>query len=332
MGIHSRTMIATPELQQGWPAVEPATLISVIVPCFNQAGFLPEAIETALGQTHHPVEVVVVDDGSTDETRAVVARYPPGIRYIWQENRGLAAARNAGMAVSRGAFLVFLDSDDRLLPNALEAGLACHRAHGGCAFVYGTYCYIDAHGRRLGPPFCRTPTPDPYAALLRKNHIGMHATVMYQRDALERAGGFNPSLRAGEDYDVYLRIARHDRVAYHHTLVAEYRRHSGTMSNDPARILAANLAVLRMQEQHAKGNARHRRDCRAGLRFAVAKCGKAMLLESFAALAGRRLGGACQALLSALRLIPPFIAASSDLSSYPAWVSQFPRVPQNGAS
>lgn len=305
-----------------------APLISVIVPCFNQAGFLSEAIESALGQTHEALEVVVVDDGSTDDTGAVAARYP-SVSYVWQENRGLAAARNAGMAVSRGSYLVFLDSDDRLLPHALEAGLACHRAHEGFAFVFGTYRYIDARGRHLSPPVRRTPTPDPYAALLRKNHIGMHATVMYRRDALERAGGFNPSLRAGEDYDLYLRIARREGIACHDTLVAEYRRHRATMSNDPAGILAANLTVLCMQEQHAKADARHRRAWRAGLRFAVAKCGKAMLLKSFAALSRGRLGSARRSLYAALSLIPHFITASSDLSSYPGWMSPGPQAAQN---
>ena len=157
----------------------------------------------------------------------------------------------------------------------------------------------------------------------------MHATVMYRRDALTRAGGFNPSLRAGEDYDLYLRIARHVRVAYHEILVAEYRRHSAAMSSDPARLLAANLTVLRYQAQHARGDARHRRDYRAGLRFAVAKCAKAMLLESRSALARGQLGSASRALLFALSLTPCLIAASSDAFSYPAWVSRCPSGPAN---
>ena len=95
-------------------------LVSVVIPCFNQARFLGAAIASALAQTHTPVEVVVVDDGSTDDTAAVTARFP-GVRYVRQENAGLSAARNTGLGKSRGAYLAFLDADDVLLPRAAES-------------------------------------------------------------------------------------------------------------------------------------------------------------------------------------------------------------------
>src|SRR5918997_500688 len=107
-------------------------LVSVVIPCYNQAHFLGEAIESVLSQTYPHFEVVVVDDGSTDNTQEVAARYP-GVRYIRQENQGLAGARNAGIRRSNGSFLVFLDADDRLLPRALEAGLKALKEHPECA-------------------------------------------------------------------------------------------------------------------------------------------------------------------------------------------------------
>src|SRR4051812_16000050 len=116
--------------------IKGSELVTVVIPCYNQARFLGEAIESVLRQTHRAREVVVVDDGSTDGTAAVAARYPD-VQLIRQPNRGLAAARNRGLAESRGAYLVFLDADDRLLPRALEVGLRCLMDHPLVAFAYG---------------------------------------------------------------------------------------------------------------------------------------------------------------------------------------------------
>src|SRR5215210_7479587 len=123
-------------------------LVSVIIPCYNQAHFLGEAIESVLAQNHPRFEILVVDDGSTDDTSEVAARYPE-VRCLRQENRGLAAARNAGLRSSEGEYVVFLDADDRLLPNALEAGLVCFEDHRECALVAGHYRLIAADGSLL---------------------------------------------------------------------------------------------------------------------------------------------------------------------------------------
>jgi glycosyltransferase involved in cell wall biosynthesis len=96
-----------------------APLVSVVIPCYNQAHFLGEAIESVLAQTYRHYEIIVVDDGSPDTTSKVTSSYP-AVRYLRQSNAGLSAARNAGMNVSRGQFLVFLDADDRLLEDALQ--------------------------------------------------------------------------------------------------------------------------------------------------------------------------------------------------------------------
>ena len=111
-------------------------LVSVVIPCYEQARFLSEAIESVLAQTYPHFEVVVVDDGSADNASEVAARYP-GVRCVRQENRGLAEARNTGIRRTNGSFMVFLDADDRLLPDALEAGLGCFEEHPECALVYG---------------------------------------------------------------------------------------------------------------------------------------------------------------------------------------------------
>ena len=109
--------------------------VSVIIPCYNGARFLSETIESDLAQTYPHFEVIVVNDGSIDTTEEVVSRYF-GVRYIRQENQGVAIARNTGLSESHGAYVVFLDQEDRLLPNALEVGINCLKTHTDCTFVY----------------------------------------------------------------------------------------------------------------------------------------------------------------------------------------------------
>ena len=126
-------------------------LVSAIVPCYNQAHFLSEAIASILNQTYPHYEIIVIDDGSTDDTSAVAARQP-GVRCIRTKNEGLAAARNTGLRASAGDYVVFLDADDRLLPEAFEAGVGCLNAHAECAMVYGHVKLVDAAGSPLPSP------------------------------------------------------------------------------------------------------------------------------------------------------------------------------------
>ncbi len=263
--------------------VEPAgsgavPTVSVVIPCYNHARFLGEAIESALDQTCREVEIVVVDDGSTDDTASVAARYP-GVVYVRQENQGLAAARNTGVRSSRGAFLVFLDADDRLLPNAIDAGLECFARHPDAAFVSGDHRRIALDGTPIATPEVPRVQGDHYLALLRGNYIGMHATVMYRREAVEQAGGFDPTLPACEDYDLYLRIARDLPVHQHEAVVAEYRRYDGNMSRDLGLMLGTVLRVLRAQEPHVRADGRRQEAYRDGLAIWRAYYGDELLRQ-----------------------------------------------------
>src|SRR4028118_1383709 len=128
---------------------------SVVIPCYNQARFLGEAIESVLSQTYTDFEVIVVDDGSTDDTAEVASSYAAEdarVRLVRQENRGLAGARNRGLAESRGEYVVFLDSDDRLAEEALEVGVRELDAHPECAFVSGHHRPISADGVAYAVP------------------------------------------------------------------------------------------------------------------------------------------------------------------------------------
>lgn len=217
--------------------------VDVVIPCYNQGHFVGEAIASALAQTYRPLDVVVVDDGSTDATAEVAGRYA-GVRCVRQVNRGLPAARNTGLASGRREYVVFLDADDRLLPGALDAGAAALDRHADAAFAVGRHRRIDADGRPLPTPARVRVDNDHYVSLVRRCWIQMPATVMYRRSVLEAIGGFDPTFQHAEDYELYLRISRRYPIVDHHVEVAEYRQHGGTLSRNADRMLVATLRVL----------------------------------------------------------------------------------------
>jgi glycosyltransferase involved in cell wall biosynthesis len=284
-------------------------LVSVVIPCYNHAHFLAEAIESVLAQKYPHVELLVVDDGSTDDTAAIASRYP-AVRYIRQNNRGLAGARNTGWRASKGDFLAFLDADDFFLPGALEAGARALIARPELAFVSGDYQYVNADGSVRDRFPQRFVQHDHYQALLRGNYIGMHATVMYRREPLEEAGGFNPALPACEDYDLYLRIARRHRIGCHQELVAAYRQHGTNMSGDTELMLGTVLGVLRAQRRYAGVDRAHRRALAEGIAGWQSFYGEALVNE----IMRRRHAGdrqrATRALTILLRHAPAYAARS----------------------
>ena len=240
-------------------------LVTVVITCYNHGRFLGEAIESVLSQSYQSFEVIVVDDGSTDDTREVAARYPQ-VRCISQPNQGLSAARNRGIQEGRGEFFVFLDADDRLLPPALEAGVKALSERPECALAFGDYRAITSDGTVFLESTAASVQTDYYAALLRTNCIEMHATVIYRRAVFQSIGTFDTSLKACEDYDLYLRVSRKLPICHYAVQVAEYRQHDSNMSGDPAVMLTNLLSVIRSQKKYVKHDRSYRRAYRAGLR------------------------------------------------------------------
>jgi glycosyltransferase involved in cell wall biosynthesis len=242
-----------------------AGVVTVVIPCYNQAHFLGEAVESVLSQTYPRHEIVVVDDGSTDDTAEVASRYQE-VRLIRQENGGLSAARNAGLGQSRGEYVVFLDADDRLLPEALEVGVRELEAHPRSAFVFGRWNNIAVDGSPRPTSHRPHDERDHYLALLHSCHIRMHA-VMYRSSIFDTVGGFDTSLSASEDYDLYLRITRDHPVHYHGEVVAEYRRrHGANMTGNPALILSTSVTVHRSQHRHTRGHKQYEEAHKAGMK------------------------------------------------------------------
>ena len=168
--------------------------VSVVIPCYGQAHFLREAIESVIAQAH-PAEIVVVDDGSPDNTAEVAARYPQ-VRYVRQENKGLAEARNSGFRVATGDYLMFLDADDRLTPNAVEAHLKCFTEHPEAQLTVGDIDHIAEDGSYLGSPRWPMLKANFYEELLKVNHIANTIAVMMRREVVANVGGFEAELFA----------------------------------------------------------------------------------------------------------------------------------------
>lgn len=250
------------------PSADPP-LVSIVIPCFNQAAYLPASIGSALAQTHRPLEIVVVDDGSADDTAGVASRYDD-VMCIRQTNRGLAHARNAGLAACRGAFVVCLDADDRLDPRAVERGLRALAARPDAGLAFGRPRVIDASGALMftAPPVAlETVAGDGYAALLGSNVIWNPAVALIRRDVLDAVGGFDPGVHASADYDLYLRIARRFPLAAHGDVVADYRHHGTAMSRNAAVMLRTTLAVHRRQQRYARHDPARLRAYREGRRY-----------------------------------------------------------------
>lgn len=219
-------------------------LVSVVIPCYNHGKYLAQAIESVLKQSYQSYEIIVVDDGSTDNSKKVAQSYP-AVRYLYQQNQGPSMARNTGIDKSIGRFLVFLDADDWLFPDALKINIKYLLENEEAAFVSGSHQKVNNDGVILeeGKWVVRE---DPYLHLLQGNYIGMHATVMYRRSVLEKIK-FDVSLRLCEDYDVYLKITRKYPVIHHEVTIAAYRIHDSNTSVNIPRMLEAALKVLERQ-------------------------------------------------------------------------------------
>jgi glycosyltransferase involved in cell wall biosynthesis len=223
--------------------------VSVVIPCFNQGHYLREALQSVVAQTLPPAEIVVVDDGSTDDTAAVAGAYS-NVRCIHQRNSGLASARNAGAAHTTGDHIVFLDADDRLKPDALAIGVRELVAHPAFALVWGRCVRIDQHGIEL-PTVPPPPVAgDAYEALLRNNFIWTPAVAMFRRSVCGPLMRFNPAVDAAADYELYLRLVRHFPIHGHTGVVAEYRMHGASMSSNASLMLASTMEVLRAQRPY----------------------------------------------------------------------------------
>jgi len=228
-----------------------AALVSVIIPTYNYGHFIAEAIQSVLSQSYRNFEIIVIDDGSTDSTKDVVSSFP-GVRYLHQANQGIAQSRNAGLFASRGEFLVFLDADDRLLPDALTLGVAALEAKPECAFVSGQWELFSKNGESLPSPPINCIQSDHYRAFLHSNYIGTVGQVMFRRSILEAVNGFDSTVPGCDDFELYLRLARSYPVQCHDKVVLQHRRHAANTSGKRDMMLQSVLRIYEAQTSHVQ--------------------------------------------------------------------------------
>jgi len=228
-------------------AISEQPLVSIVIPCYNQGRFLKEAILSIRNLDYPNSETILIDDGSTDNT-AEIARSFPWVKYFFQNNQGLPAARNAGFALSKGQFLIFLDADDWLCPEAISRNLVFLMANPALAMVSGCHNVTNANGE-ITYEVSELVKSKHYVCLLRRNYIGNPAAVLYPRWIIEEFPFDTlPDVKACEDYDQYLKISRKYPVLHHREKISFYRKHDANMSNDSKLMLVSVLNVLKRQK------------------------------------------------------------------------------------
>ena len=223
--------------------------LSVIIPAYNYARFLPQAINSALQQTHREIEVIVVDDGSTDDTSEIVAalvRCDSRVRYVYQANAGLSAARNNGINCARHDYVGFLDADDIWLPEFLSRVMETFaRLPTEFAIVACHAIYIDGDGRRLNTKRLDAKMAEEVLCrdIILKTRFSPSAVVV-RKAAFSEVGNFDVTLRSSEDRDMWLRIAARHRVHFLPEQLVLIRRHPGNMSKHADRMKLNGRRVI----------------------------------------------------------------------------------------
>jgi hypothetical protein len=264
-------------------------LVSLVVPSYNVEQYVAEAIDSALAQTYRPLEIVVVDDGSTDSTADVVHAYlgHPEVVYVHQENRGLAGARNRGIAEARGDVIGLLDADDVWMPQKVERAVAYLGEHPEVGWVT-TDCYLlrdhtpteERYYGDMVPVEFPEPGPAQLDAIAQRNYMSVACHI--RRELFDRFGVFDESLRRTEDYDLWLRfLLGGTSVGRIDEPLGWYRLHAGALSANLQAQWESHLTVLErhlpaLWERGARGAAREyydiaRRCAKRGDRAAAAR-------------------------------------------------------------
>src|SRR5688572_6318984 len=208
-------------------------LVSVVIATYNMARFLPLALRSALGQSYENIEVLVIDDGSQDDTRAVMEpfRSDRRVRYVFRQNGGQASAKNHGIRQAQGEYVAFLDADDMWVPDKLERQMPLFLRSPAVGIVYSRFGYIDEAGRDLRIEDCELFRGRVSGALLIRNFIGFGTSVV-RKECFDRLGGFDESIGMGIDYDLWLRYSTQYEFDYVDRPLLRYREWLGQMSKN----------------------------------------------------------------------------------------------------
>jgi glycosyltransferase involved in cell wall biosynthesis len=223
--------------------------ISVVIATFNRANFLPETLDSILAQSFQDFELIVVDDGSSDNTREAVEHYGSRVHYLHQPNRGPSAARNLGVAHAKAPWIAFQDSDDLSLPDHLESLYRCVQDVPGCGMVFGNGSYIGGpeHNRGTIIPAEKSRRLAEkglcLSDLFEKSIVRLQAALISKK-VYDAVGGHDESLRISMDLDLAFRIFMNSSVAYLDRPLFAYRKHEGNIGRNEELRLTENIRVI----------------------------------------------------------------------------------------
>jgi glycosyltransferase involved in cell wall biosynthesis len=216
--------------------------VSVVIPAYNAAGFIGEAVDSVLAQTFPPLEIIVVDDGSTDDTEGALEPYGSKVQFVRQANGGPSAARNRGVRMATGSLVAFLDADDTWLPGKLARQVACLDGRPRVGLVHTALLRWDQALNTYSPgdPARRLYVGDCYERLLWASPI-MPSTVLLRRECFDTAGYFDEDIRGPEDWELWARVGQHYEFASIDEPLVHYRVHAANLTRNR---LGLELAVL----------------------------------------------------------------------------------------
>lgn len=224
--------------------------VSVIIPAYNAAGYLPAAINSVIAQTYQDWEIIVVDDGSSDDTRSVMAAYKDRLKdrinCIHQLNAGPSAARNSGIRNAQGEFIALLDADDLWLPSRLERSVKELDRDAGVGLVHARVARVNQQGFVIDEPYANHKYLSGRISqhiYTRRAHI-LCCTVTFRKSAIDATNAFDETLPAAEDRDLWFRIAQKNKVAYIDEMLAQYRLTPASLTKDAHRMVTSDLAFV----------------------------------------------------------------------------------------
>jgi len=235
-------------------------LISVIIPTFNRAHLLRRAVKSVLNQTYARFEVIIINDGSSDDTKEVISQFDDErIRYKNQKNKGVSAARNKGIMLARGEYIAFLDDDDEWFPRKLERQVhAFARAPKKVGLVYTGFKFKIFDSSMLPPNFLLTRNGNVHRHLFSIDSCAIPSIIMVRKSCFEKCGKFNENLLAGEDRDFGFRLSSMFWFKYiPEVLVIKYEM-PGSLSRDRVKSATADQYLLREYRDKYKRFARQK--------------------------------------------------------------------------
>jgi glycosyltransferase involved in cell wall biosynthesis len=228
--------------------------VSVIIPTYNRADLIGRAIDSILAQTLRAVEILVIDDGSTDNTRKVVGVYGEPVRYIYQDNQGISSARNRGIELATGEYIAFLDSDDYFLLNNLEEKIRYLLQNPTIDWVYSDWQYFDIQGNPLGFGSTKFNYTHKvlsgwiFPELISHRNFISPCTVVLKKVIFDHIGLFDITIPSQEEYDLFLRISLKYPIGYLDKVLVHVISHPGSLSSDFSKWVQGNTQIVQKME------------------------------------------------------------------------------------